>query len=329
MKQKDLFKGVSYAVLGLGDSNYDKFAHMGKSFDKRIFELGGVRCLDLCCADEATGLEETVEGWKDRILPIIINIFAEPLVSASVASSSCFVKAELSSASSSPSLASSLAVIAASTSACSSSSVPFSSIENVQFEDIIDTFGIPHSLPVGVMGFEDVARWLNVLDVVSLSAPEESSMPRTKSCKDLDSEAAKLLMEATSEQKSSSYLSSTSISRHEGWVAENPYHAQIIFATWLTAGEPIIEGRAGGVEWGSSRRVLHMEVALGDAGVSYLPGDSIGICPPNPTYLVAAVTERLMEFSAPTGASPSITPDTLVSLVDGDMVTLEELLTFR
>ncbi len=51
-------------MLGLGDTNYDKFCHMGKVIDKRFEELGGKRMLELHCADEATGLEETVEAWK-------------------------------------------------------------------------------------------------------------------------------------------------------------------------------------------------------------------------------------------------------------------------
>lgn len=66
-----MFRSIPYAVLGLGDTNYDKFCHMGKSIDKRIHELGGVRISDLCCADEATGLEETVEKWKDDIFDML------------------------------------------------------------------------------------------------------------------------------------------------------------------------------------------------------------------------------------------------------------------
>lgn len=63
-----MFAEVPYAVLGLGDTNYDKFCHMGKSIDKRLSELGGRRILELFCADEATGLEETVESWKLSIM---------------------------------------------------------------------------------------------------------------------------------------------------------------------------------------------------------------------------------------------------------------------
>lgn len=55
-------------MLGLGDTNYDKFCNMGKSIDKRLEELGGCRYLNIYCADEGTSnMEETIEEWKEVI----------------------------------------------------------------------------------------------------------------------------------------------------------------------------------------------------------------------------------------------------------------------
>lgn len=73
IKKKDTvheqpFRHCVYAVLGLGDTNYDQFCNTGKILDKKLHELGGTRCRKLECADEATGLEEVVESWTETIL---------------------------------------------------------------------------------------------------------------------------------------------------------------------------------------------------------------------------------------------------------------------
>jgi sulfite reductase alpha subunit-like flavoprotein len=65
---KTLFENMKYSVLGLGDTNYDKFCAVGKNIDKRLHELGSIRCIDLCCADEASNLEETVDEWIIKVL---------------------------------------------------------------------------------------------------------------------------------------------------------------------------------------------------------------------------------------------------------------------
>eukprot|EP00339_Tiarina_fusa_P014082 CAMPEP_0117005490 /NCGR_PEP_ID=MMETSP0472-20121206/6086_1 /TAXON_ID=693140 ORGANISM="Tiarina fusus, Strain LIS" /NCGR_SAMPLE_ID=MMETSP0472 /ASSEMBLY_ACC=CAM_ASM_000603 /LENGTH=419 /DNA_ID=CAMNT_0004706743 /DNA_START=47 /DNA_END=1303 /DNA_ORIENTATION=- len=62
------FRHVNFAVLGLGDTNYDQFCNIGKTLDKKLTELGGTRVKPLACADEATGLEDTVDPWIGSIL---------------------------------------------------------------------------------------------------------------------------------------------------------------------------------------------------------------------------------------------------------------------
>eukprot|EP01031_Cornospumella_fuschlensis_P042682 gene42682-52151_t len=72
---KDKFSRCKFLVLGLGDSNYDKFCFMGKSIDKRLGELGGTRVQPLTCVDETTGLEEAVEKWKSSTLSFLSEIY--------------------------------------------------------------------------------------------------------------------------------------------------------------------------------------------------------------------------------------------------------------
>lgn len=62
------FPHVAYAVLGLGDTNYDQFCAMGRLVDKKMEELGATRAKPLACADEATGLEDVVEPWLKTVL---------------------------------------------------------------------------------------------------------------------------------------------------------------------------------------------------------------------------------------------------------------------
>ena len=68
------FGHVAYAVLGLGDTNYDVFCAMGKVIDKRIHELGGVRALKVGLADEATGLEDVVEPWAGSVIGLLASV---------------------------------------------------------------------------------------------------------------------------------------------------------------------------------------------------------------------------------------------------------------
>ena len=70
---KDAFQHVAFAVLGLGDTNYDQFCAMGKAADLKLAELGGTRAKPLGMADEATGLEEVVEPWSDTVIADITN----------------------------------------------------------------------------------------------------------------------------------------------------------------------------------------------------------------------------------------------------------------
>ena len=78
-----MFEGIPYTVLGLGDTNYDKFCFMGKAIDKRLNELGGKRLIDVYCADEATNLEEVVEAWKIAVMDLVKSFLPQDIVSSS------------------------------------------------------------------------------------------------------------------------------------------------------------------------------------------------------------------------------------------------------
>ena len=82
---KDLLKSWQFAVLALGDTNYDQFCKPGKVLDKQLEELGGRRFVKGAsgkkgehggpqgAADDAEGgLEATVEPWIDHLLETIV-----------------------------------------------------------------------------------------------------------------------------------------------------------------------------------------------------------------------------------------------------------------
>jgi methionine synthase reductase len=74
---RDFFQDLPFCVLGLGDTNYDKFCHMGKSIDIRMSDLGGKCVLPIACADEATGLESVVDPWIETCIELVKTHFSE------------------------------------------------------------------------------------------------------------------------------------------------------------------------------------------------------------------------------------------------------------
>lgn len=64
------------------------------------------------------------------------------------------------------------------------------------------------------------------------------------------------------------------------WTREHPYTASILRQQQIT-------GK------GSQKDVWHLELALGDSGITYQPGDALGIWAPNPPELVAEVLQNL------------------------------------
>lgn len=71
---KETLKNTQFAVVGLGDSNYDKFCHMGKQLNRRFIELSSKQIHDLVCVDEVMGLEEQIEPCLDKLIEILQNM---------------------------------------------------------------------------------------------------------------------------------------------------------------------------------------------------------------------------------------------------------------
>ncbi|KAI7825755.1 flavoprotein-like protein [Gamsiella multidivaricata] len=64
---------AKYAILGLGDTNYDNFCQTAKRLDTRLQELGASPFYARGLADDATGLEETVDPWIMNLWPALAH----------------------------------------------------------------------------------------------------------------------------------------------------------------------------------------------------------------------------------------------------------------
>jgi sulfite reductase alpha subunit-like flavoprotein len=116
---------------------------------------------------------------------------------------------------------------------------------------------------------------------------------------------------------------------------EHPFSAHITSACWLTSPslsqETISEGFHGDVSnWGKTKRVVGCTVSIDRSGITYNPGDSIGICCPNLPYAVDIVFRRLQL------SHPEISLRSCVRLESADndrskeeIMTVDELLSFK
>lgn len=82
------------------------------------------------------------------------------------------------------------------------------------------------------------------------------------------------------------------------WRRKNPYPSTVL-RNRLLSGE------------GSNKEIRHYEFDLGDSGITYNPGDGLGVVPTNDPALVAAILSRL-----------NISPDTEIPGRDADIQTL-------
>jgi sulfite reductase alpha subunit-like flavoprotein len=165
---------------------------MGKVIDKRMSELGGKRSLPLCCADEATGLEETVEAWKAEIMTLLTKLDQLVVESAIVAENS--------------NESETLTIV-----------TPVVEAEAVIVTPII-SITKEIGIPVGLLDLSGVSECLQLTQQISLP-PESSQLPN---CKKVISNGPSI------EIKSSSHQLDSQIMPSDGWNAKTPFEASII-----------------------------------------------------------------------------------------------------
>jgi len=78
-KEIGWLKGLSFSILGLGDTNYADFCAMGKFFDSSFARLGAHRFYSTGYADDATGIDEVVEPWRKGLIPALKTVSEQTL----------------------------------------------------------------------------------------------------------------------------------------------------------------------------------------------------------------------------------------------------------
>ena len=96
--------GLRFAILGLGDSNYDDFQGNPKQLSRLLLAAGASEVYPRGEADDALGLEDFVEPWKAGLWPVLSPILRPAALETPLGSSSSppVPEAPLESASSSP-----------------------------------------------------------------------------------------------------------------------------------------------------------------------------------------------------------------------------------
>lgn len=268
-----------------------------------LLSIGGKRVLELFCADEATGLEETVEKWKSEILKLVDKIVSTSKSPNCLDPSSIEVECQK---------------------PINCTLKPTAEVENlvncdipsVCYDDPVQT-----SLPKHIYDYNSIIQYLelNRTNILTAVCPP-TLLPRSKT-----SSTSSIVFPLPV-----SYNTPANNRKvFDGWTSEAPFKSQVINAKYLTltnkfhcpTNDPVDD-------WGKQKRVIKLELSLENSNIEYHPGDSIGICCPNPDYHVKIIFNCLKKYYS--SASIEISLQSIVhDTINDTYSTLEEILAYR
>ncbi len=329
------FRHCAYAVLALGDTNYDVFCATGKTIDKRMGELGGTRCCPVALADEATGLEEVVDPWTGNIIQKL----------AAECNGSTRIQGTVTPP---PTVAAPAAVTPPKTIVKETSSSLSSEEKKMEFDETIPA-AVSQSSSAGVATIRNL---LSLLPKDVIPAVENKSLPSMvsslSSCELINDE------ELHGRERSNSIADNMTVSSGSSgfhYTLNKPYESTILSARYLTKtnadcakkaselfvksssradDEKIVEAKnlynhhfplATGDEiecTKNGKRVIEMTLSLpDDFTLEYQPGDSVGLIVPNTPEATNFILSMLQK-------NHGVLPSQKISVDSNHPITVEE-----
>lgn len=338
---------MAFSVLGLGDTNYDKFCFVGKAVDKRLAELGGERVVPLMCADEATNLEETVEAWKISVRKAFHDFItvksSDPVEEGTSASTETKAEEAPADETVSPVTSNPAAAVESITESLATINIDAEKPEEVviDYANALERAG--QEVPQGLSTLKEVAQWLGMTseDLQALSqappAAASGSLAAARAAREKESCGLNSI-EVVGDDAAIEQLQGISTESHgtmesKGEInASQPFMASVVTARWLTDPSHSLQTwQESAEQWGDAKRVVHCELSLQGSTIDYSPGDSLGLCAPNPAYAVQLVLNRIN--LSPQHVSSPVSLASKVKVVQcgrsAEVITLGEFLAYR
>lgn len=255
-------EGSRFSLLGLGDSNYTRFARAPRALRSRLIELGAVELFPGVDADEVDGIEHAAEPWMDGVATALETetgaARAEGVAGAAHAHSGeplLVGKGVVAGA------LPALAAAASSAGVASASSAPPPPPAEGSPSEAGGGYAATGSLPP-VPAPRLVVSWLPA------GSPEAAAVIASEAS--LAAASAAVAMDG-----------SVSAPQGSGLSADSPVYLPVSDARWMTDVST------------TDKHVLRLELADPAGLLASEPGDAVGVLAPNPREVVDALLERL------------------------------------